>query len=131
MDRVPATHIRPDAPPGATLKYSATPQHPVQLIQSQGRTNERLTRRKLQAAAYGAALPMRLAMQQHMLSQCQRLPGLPSSYATLESFTARDETIDFEDFMNLPHHSPYAPEQPPREQLEAILGITAPSQRPL
>ncbi|CAN8076733.1 unnamed protein product [Agarophyton chilense] len=131
MDRPTHTQLSPDVAPGSTLKYSATPLHPVQTIQANAHKAQQLTRRKLQAAAYGAALPMRAAMHQHMLSQCQRLPGLPSSYAGLDSFTGRDEKIDFEDFMNLPHHSPYMPQQQPREQLEQILGVTARSQAPL
>lgn len=127
MENPTKTPLHPDVPPGTTLKYSGS-LHPVQKIERDFVALERATKRKLEAAAYGSALPMRKMMQENMLSQCQRLPGLPSSYAGLESLTGRDEKFDLEDFMNLPHESPEMPLEEPREQLERILGIRARSQ---
>lgn len=125
MEPSASAPINPNVPAGTTLKYSATDLHPVQKIERETHLLEKTTRRKLKAAAFGAALPMRQMMQEHMLSQCQRLPGLPSSYAGLDSLTGRDEKFDFEDFMNLPHESPYQLEEEPRDQLEKVLGIPA------
>lgn len=120
--------INPEAAaPEEALKYSSATLHPVQKIERDAKTNELRTRRKLKAAVYGSALPMRLTMHEHMLSQCQRLPGLPSSYAGLESYTGRDETIDFEDFLNLPHEAPDIPREETREVLERVLNIKSAS----
>lgn len=128
MERQTNIPLHPEAPPGTTLKYSTSSLHPVQQIERDAKHLEISTKRKLMAAAYGSALPMRLMMQEHMLSQCQRLPGLPSSYAGLHSLTGRDEKFDFEDFINLPQDSPDIPEKTPRQQLESILGVNARSQ---
>ena len=116
-----------ESSPADGLKYNV-PLHPVQTIERHFASNSLATRRKLQAAAFGSALPMRLSMQQHMLSQCQRLPGLPSSYAGLDSFTGNDEKLDLDDIYNLPEHNPEMPE-PPRDQLERILRIPARSEK--
>lgn len=128
MQRPTSAPINPDAAaPEEALKYSSAALHPVQKIEQEAMKNQLLTRRKLKAAVYGAALPMRMMMHEHMLSQCQRLPGLPSSYAGLESYTGRDETIDFEDFLNLPHELPDRPREEPREALERVLNIKSAS----
>ena len=112
-----------DAAPNSTLKYSSASLHPVQRIVEQSIQTERAARLKMKSAAFGSAMPMREMMLQHQLSQCQRLPGLPSSYAGLESLTGRDETIDFEDFINLPQESPDLPQVQQRDQLERVLNI--------
>merc|ERR1719222_565741 len=45
---------------------------------------------------------MRIKMEMSILSQVQRLPGLPSHHVGLDTILARDETIDFEDFLGVP-----------------------------
>lgn len=121
-------NLHPDASaPEETVKYSTATLHPVEKIEREAFSAERMTRRKMKAAIYGAALPMRMMMHEHMLSQCHRLAGLPSSFAGLASYTGRDETIDFDDFLNVPHESPYAPREEPREVHEKILHIKSAS----
>ncbi|CAJ1455160.1 unnamed protein product [Effrenium voratum] len=44
-------------------------------------------------------------MERELLSQFQRLPGLPSSLVGLETVLDMDETIEFEDIMNLEANS--------------------------
>lgn len=120
--------INPEAlAPEESLKYSSATLHPVQKIERESTKIQLTTRRKLKANVYGAALPMRTMMHEHMLSQCQRLPGLPSSYAGLDSFTGRDETIDFDDFLNLPLDQPDIPREDTREILERTLNIKSAS----
>lgn len=116
-----------DTAPEQALKYDTATLHPVQKIERDAASIELSTRRKLKASVYGSALPMRLTMHEHMLAQCQRLPGLPSSYAGLDSYTGRDETIDFDDFLNLPEDRPDMPRQQPREVLERVLNIKSAS----
>ena len=48
---------------------------------------------------YGKHLPMQIRMECDILSQVQRLPGLPNSNLGLETILGRDETIDFEDYL--------------------------------
>lgn len=127
MDYPKSTPLHPEVTEGDGLKYNV-PLHPVQKIERQFDLNAAATKRKLQAAAFGSALPMRLMMQQHMLAQCQRLPGLPSSYAGLNSFTGSDEKIDFDDIINLPMDSPEIPAEDARDQLERILRVGSRSQ---
>lgn len=133
MDQVKTAPIQPAAAapdasaPEEALKYSSATLHPVQKIEKEAVMTERMTRRKLKAAVYGSALPMREMMHEHMLSQCQRLPGLPSSYLGLESLTGRDETIEFQDFLNLPFDAPDTPREDPRDTLELLLNIKSAS----
>lgn len=120
--------LHPDVnAPEETVKYSTATLHPVEKIEREAFEGEMLTRRKLKAAVYGAALPMRMMMHEHMLSQCHRLAGLPSSFAGLGSYTGRDETIDFEDFLNVPHESPDAPREEARETHEKIIHVKSAS----
>ncbi len=42
----------------------------------------------------------RMQIEQHMLAQVHRLPGLNSSYAALDTLLNRDEDITFEDYLN-------------------------------
>lgn len=105
----------------STLKYEASLIHPVAEIEKSARLNEAAARRRLQAAVYGAALPMRRMMDRQTLSQFHRLPGLPSSQLGIELLDRKDEKIDFADFLNI--ETPEFPEDDPRETLEKDIGV--------
>lgn len=125
---VTSAPVKPDSSaPEEALKYDSSTLHPVQKIERDAASLDKQARLKMKAAVYGAALPMRLAMHEHMLAQCHRLPGLQSSFTSLESFTHRDETIDFDDFLNLPHDAPEIPREEPRDALERTLNIPSAS----
>ncbi|CAG8820878.1 7817_t:CDS:2, partial [Racocetra persica] len=49
---------------------------------------------------YGTPAPIRHLMERSIVSRVQRLPGLPSSNFGLEILMGKDETIEFEDFLN-------------------------------
>ena len=49
---------------------------------------------------YGSHMVMRMQMEQNLLSQFQRLPGLRSEYAGLETLMGRDEDFGPEDYLN-------------------------------
>jgi hypothetical protein len=115
MDRAPETLV-PLAPtvsgtsaPPSTLKYESAPIHPVQRVIATHAASDLQARRTLQAATYGAAFPMRRMMQESVLAQFHRLPGLPSSGLAMDVLSGRDADIDFDDYLNLPSESPEAP----------------------
>ncbi|CAG8443721.1 5681_t:CDS:2 [Funneliformis caledonium] len=66
------------------------------------RTNLNLT---MQRRLYGMHAPIRVLMERNIVSRVQRIPVLPSSNLSLDILTGKDETIDFEDFLNEPESS--------------------------
>lgn len=55
--------------------------------------------------------------------QAQRLPGLPSSMLGLETILGRDETVDFEDYLDRPADRPQAPRFQVHEAMEIKYGL--------
>lgn len=110
----------------STLKYETSLVHPVAAIELEARSNETTARRRLQAAVYGAALPMRRMMQRHTVAQFHRIGGLPSSNLAIELLDRTDEKIDFADFLNI--EMPDMPEVDSRETLEKDVGLFVKSQ---
>jgi proteasome maturation protein len=51
---------------------------------------------------YGAHVPMRQRMELGILSNAQRLPGLPSSNFGMEILLNKHEDLEFDDFLNDP-----------------------------
>lgn len=124
MERVAAAPLQKDEGTGlSTLKYEASLIHPMQAIQARAAKGEKMAKRQLMAATYGAAMPMRMMMQEQVLSQFHRLPGLPSSRLGLEALAHRDESIGFEDFLNRPDESPDMPSVDAHDIMEKQLGI--------
>lgn len=48
---------------------------------------------------FGTHFPMRLQMEQTLVSQFQNIPNIKSSFIGLEILRGDDEDIDFEDFL--------------------------------
>lgn len=94
--------------PGATLMSEFTVPA-MQAMQTEYTANSLKARRTLQAATFGSAFPMRRMMQEDILAQFHRLPGLPSSGVALDVLRGRDADLDFDDYLNLPEHSPELP----------------------
>jgi hypothetical protein len=118
-----------DAPP-STLKYDIASVHPVQAALAAHEESRLRARRTLQAATFGSAFPMRRLMQESVLAQFHRAPGLPSSRLAFEVLNRRDADIDYEDYLSLPEDSP---EGGPidarlqnRDAIEKALGISIP-----
>jgi hypothetical protein len=123
--RIPAATLPPSA-----LKYEAGTIHPVQKMISTHAASDVQARRTLQAATYGSAFPMRRMMQESVLGQFHRLPGLPSSGVALDVLSGRDTDIDFEDYLNLPSECPVGPDglgldtlSATHDAMEKMLGI--------
>merc|ERR1719231_954620 len=102
--------------------YSLPNAHPVQAIQDNWLRNELDTKHRVMANVYGAHMPMQIRMELDILSQVQRLPGLPSSRLGLETILGRDEMIDYEDFLGAPNDSEVEPPDM-RAALEKKYGI--------
>lgn len=82
--------------------------------------NQIETKHYMMAQVYGSHLPMQIRMELDILSNMQRLPGLPNSNIGLETILGRDETIDFEDYLggarrpSRPRHEACPPIPPQR-----------------
>eukprot|EP00929_Paragymnodinium_shiwhaense_P120515 TRINITY_DN92474_c0_g1_i1.p2 TRINITY_DN92474_c0_g1~~TRINITY_DN92474_c0_g1_i1.p2 ORF type:complete len:140 (+),score=34.77 TRINITY_DN92474_c0_g1_i1:91-510(+) len=79
--------------------------HPVEkLLLNAGRRAEQQEMMTM-ALVHGAHAPIRHKIEREMLSQFQRLPGLTSSLAGLESVLGADESLHFENLFNLEDNS--------------------------
>lgn len=81
----------------------------MQVMQMKSSESANSARRALQAAALGSVFPMRRMMQEDILAQFHRLPGLPSSDVALDVLRGKDTDLDYEDYLNLPENSPELP----------------------
>jgi len=91
---------------GPLSRAGAQPRHPVEkfLIDHARRDEQQEMMGK--ALVFGQHAPVRTKLEREMLSQFQRLPGLPSSLVGLETVLDMDETIEFEDIFNLEEQAP-------------------------
>jgi proteasome maturation protein len=73
------------------------------------------------AKVYGSHVPLRLHMEEKILAQVRRFPGLPSSHIGLETLLGLETEIEFGDYLNRPEDSERM--QPnPFEAMEQRLG---------
>uniref|UniRef100_A0A7S3Y8S4 Uncharacterized protein n=1 Tax=Lotharella globosa TaxID=91324 RepID=A0A7S3Y8S4_9EUKA len=65
---------------------------------------------RMLAKIHGVHVPMRMKMDQTILSQHKRIyvPGMKPSFVGLETMLGMDETIEFEDYLNGPMHKRYS-----------------------
>ncbi|KAF9582725.1 hypothetical protein BGW38_010838 [Lunasporangiospora selenospora] len=54
---------------------------------------------------YGMHAPIKFAMERKLVTQARGLSMLPQSNVGLDILDGKDETIDFEDFLNVPSMS--------------------------
>jgi len=83
-----------------------TPLHPVEAMQKERREREIRSNTRDLVAQQGLAAAMCYQADSKLLSQFHRLPGIPSSFSGLETYSGRDETIRFEDWLGEPEFSP-------------------------
>eukprot|EP01089_Gocevia_fonbrunei_P002388 TRINITY_DN1235_c0_g1_i3.p1 TRINITY_DN1235_c0_g1~~TRINITY_DN1235_c0_g1_i3.p1 ORF type:complete len:132 (-),score=35.19 TRINITY_DN1235_c0_g1_i3:29-424(-) len=95
--------------------------HPVDRIQQKSNNNDIALKRFALANMYGAHFPLRLQMEESILSGIQRLPPLHSEFLGLRSLTNDDETIGFEDYLNNPRDAEYSVDL--HSVMEAKLGL--------
>jgi hypothetical protein len=64
-----------------------------------------MTKKQMLAKVYGSHMPLQMTMEENILSQFRRFPGLQSSMSGLETMLNMDETIEFEDYLGAPQVS--------------------------
>eukprot|EP00178_Gracilaria_changii_P022064 TRINITY_DN65365_c0_g1_i1.p1 TRINITY_DN65365_c0_g1~~TRINITY_DN65365_c0_g1_i1.p1 ORF type:complete len:132 (+),score=18.71 TRINITY_DN65365_c0_g1_i1:114-509(+) len=85
-----------------SAQLSKGPSHPVEKLEVAYPRVQGAFKEYTVSNTYGSGMFLKLKMEQEILSQPLRLPGLQSSYAGLDTMLGRDEDFGFEDFMNLP-----------------------------
>eukprot|EP00823_Brevimastigomonas_motovehiculus_P001562 TRINITY_DN12118_c0_g1_i1.p1 TRINITY_DN12118_c0_g1~~TRINITY_DN12118_c0_g1_i1.p1 ORF type:complete len:136 (+),score=30.24 TRINITY_DN12118_c0_g1_i1:51-458(+) len=106
----------------ASVKSDITPLHPVQIIQDQHEKKIEESKKAMLAHIYGIHVPLKLQMQETILSQFQRLSGLKSSFAGLETLLQKDTTIDYCDYLGNPDYSDFNSKPDVHTQMEQRLG---------
>ncbi|RIA81405.1 proteasome maturation factor UMP1 [Glomus cerebriforme] len=85
-----------------SIEGDILPKHPLEnrlKHWEETQTNLKLT---LHRRIYGIHAPVRQLMERSIVSRVQRAPILHSSNLSLDILMGKDETIDFEDFLNDP-----------------------------
>merc|ERR1712194_786804 len=85
---------------GPTSRTGTQARHPVEKLVLDVRRDDQMDLRA-KAMVHGAHAPLRAKMERELLSQFQRLPGLPSSLVGLETVLDMDDTIEYEEIFNL------------------------------
>lgn len=91
-------------PNGNNLAAAAASRHPVDQLQQQMMTHNRVD---FARHVYGSGLAMRLATEQKLASDnTRRAVGLPQSNIYRDIVTGNDTKLDFGDFLSLPEYRP-------------------------
>jgi len=85
-----------------TLKSENEIKHPIQKEQSENLIRDDANNKAMLARMFGSHLPARITMEQSILSQFRRFPGLRSSLVGLETLMGLDTEIEFDDFLDDP-----------------------------
>mmetsp|Transcript_21826 Transcript_21826/g.48233 ORF Transcript_21826/g.48233 Transcript_21826/m.48233 type:complete len:141 (+) Transcript_21826:85-507(+) len=91
---------------GIELNTGAEARHPVERLLLDGGRRTEQQEMMAKSIVFGQHAPLRAKMERNLLSQFQRLPGLPSSLVGLETVLDMDDTIEFEDVFNLEADAP-------------------------
>ncbi|ORX58731.1 proteasome maturation factor UMP1 [Hesseltinella vesiculosa] len=85
-----------------SLKAEVLPGHPLEnRLQEWDQTRWEL-KLNLARQTYGLHAPIKMMMEHDLVSKRTRMPVLPSSNLHTDILLGKDETIDFEDFLNTP-----------------------------
>merc|ERR1719440_959958 len=112
---------------GPQSRTGTKARHPVErLVLDHGRRSEQ-QEMMTKALIYGQHAPLKAKMEREIMSQFQRLPGLPSSMIGLETMLDMDDDIEFEDIFNLEADAPMPRTTGPNfglhDVMEARLGL--------
>ncbi|RIB12506.1 proteasome maturation factor UMP1 [Gigaspora rosea] len=83
-----------------SIETEISPAHPLENRLKQWEETQTNLKLTMQRRIYGIHAPIRHLMERSIVSRMQRLPGLPSSNFGMEILMGKDETIEFEDFLN-------------------------------
>lgn len=75
--------------------------HPLECTEKNFLQNQELLDFKMLRNTQGLQAPLKLQMERAVASKIQRLPCLPSSMVALDSLMGTDESIGFDDFLNV------------------------------
>eukprot|EP01091_Cochliopodium_minus_P009819 TRINITY_DN2508_c0_g1_i1.p1 TRINITY_DN2508_c0_g1~~TRINITY_DN2508_c0_g1_i1.p1 ORF type:complete len:125 (-),score=24.12 TRINITY_DN2508_c0_g1_i1:147-521(-) len=98
-------------------------EHPVEHIQKNFQRNQVNLESFASKNTFGTHFPMRLHMEQKLVSQFQRIPNLKTSYLGLEILRGDDEDIDFEDYLCDPQDEPNFPIPDIHKHMEFAMNI--------
>ncbi|KAI8987426.1 proteasome maturation factor UMP1-domain-containing protein [Mycotypha africana] len=85
-----------------SIKTEVLPGHPLENRLSQWGETQWELKLNLARQAHGMHAPIKMMMERSIVEKRQRLPVLPSSNLHLNILLGKDETIDYEDFLNDP-----------------------------
>jgi len=103
-----------------TLRTDNEIRHPVEHLQKQILKAQRRSRKQMLAKVYGNYLPLQLTMEENILGQFRRLPGLKSNLLGLETLLDLDTSIEFHDYLDDPEFNERSVDL--HEEMERRLG---------
>merc|ERR1719313_2493648 len=80
--------------------------HPVERIQLSHFRRGEEQGMLMSGKVHGMHAPLRMKMERETFAQFQRMPGLQSSMVGLECVLDMEDTIEFEDYLNMEEHAP-------------------------
>lgn len=80
--------------------------HPVERIQLSHLRRGEEQAMLMSGKVHGMHAPLRMKMERETFAQFQRMPGLPSAMVGLETVLDMEDTIEFEDFLNMEQNAP-------------------------
>merc|ERR1719174_1753883 len=91
---------------GPKARTGTKARHPVEKLVLEHTRRGEQQEMMSKALVHGLHAPFRAKMEREILSQFQRLPGLPSSLVGLKTVMDMDDEIEFEDILNLEADAP-------------------------
>ncbi|KAL0073591.1 proteasome maturation factor UMP1 [Phycomyces blakesleeanus] len=85
-----------------SIKTEVTPGHPLEHRLSQWGETQWELKLNMARQTYGMHAPIRMMMERSLVGKHGRMPVLPSSNLHMDILMGKDETIDYEDFLNDP-----------------------------
>lgn len=81
-------------------------QHALHGVNAKSLKNEMDARKARIAMLQGSHAVLRMNIEEKILGQFRRLPGIPSSRIGLETLTGRDQKFSYEDYLGDPEFAP-------------------------
>ncbi|GAA5795329.1 proteasome maturation factor UMP1-domain-containing protein [Helicostylum pulchrum] len=88
-----------------SIKTEVLPGHPLENRLDNWSETQWELKLNLARQAYGMHAPIKMMMEKSIVEKRQRMPIMPSSNMHLDILMGKDETIDYEDFLNDPSMS--------------------------
>ncbi|CDH58402.1 proteasome maturation factor ump1 [Lichtheimia corymbifera JMRC:FSU:9682] len=88
-----------------SIKTEVLPGHPLEQRLDQWQESQWELKLNMARQVHGMHAPIKMMMEKEIVSKRQRMPVMPSSNLHLDILMGKDESIDFEDFLNDPSMS--------------------------